>query len=225
MSHLRVTADGVRLRERPDTSAPILGEWPAETRVTPLTDHAWRQVRTPDGRTGWMAATYLEPAEGPPTPRLVFDPNTPTELQRQDWTCSIRSVMWMLKSIGVAVTPEEAQDAMSPRYVNSDVGLLDASGAGIVEVLRERWGVSAYNDASATFDGVAAVAGRMPVALGLRNWGGQGYGHWSAVRGFDGSRLILANPAGTGPRFGQQTLTRAQFEDRGPASMVVIPVA
>jgi len=31
-------------------------------------------------------------------------------------------------------------------------------------------------------------------------------------------------PAGTGPRFGQQTLTREQFDARGPASMVRIPL-
>lgn len=231
----RVTDDGLRLRERPDVLAPTLGEYPAGTIVTPLTDHAWRQVRTPDGRQGWMAAEYLsetEQAAIPPRhiaengPKLHYDPNTPTYLQRQDWTCSIGSVIWMLRSLGIEVDPGDAQDAMSPRYVNSDVGLLDASGAGIVEVLRDRWGVGAYNDSQATFDSVAAVAGRQPVALGLRTWGepGIGLGHWSAVRGFDGERLILANPAGTGPRFGQQTLSREEFNARGPASAVVIPL-
>lgn len=153
-----------------------------------------------------------------------FDPNTPTELQRQDWTCSIRSVMWMLKSLGIAVTPEEAQDAMEGRYVTPQLGLLDASGAGMVAVMRDRWGVGATNDASATFDEVAALAGRQPLAIGLRNWGGPNLGHWSPVRGFDGERLILANPAGTGPQFGQQTLTRQEFDARGPASLVTVPI-
>lgn len=234
VAQLRVTEDGVRLRERPDLQAPILGEYPAGTLVEPLSDHAWRQVRA-GGRTGWMAAEYLR-ADADPTQSvqgestntahsniLSFDPHTPTELQRQDWTCSIRSVMWMLKSLGIAVTPEEAQDAMSPRYVRQDVGLLDASGAGIVEVLRDRWGVGAYNDGSASFDEVLAVAGRQPVAMGGRAWN-----HWTAVRGWDGppgmERLLLANPGGTGPRYGQQTLNRQQFADLGPFSMVVIPL-
>lgn len=155
---------------------------------------------------------------------LAFDPNTPTELQRQDWTCSIRSVMWMLKSLGIPVTPEDAQDAMSPKYVTPELGLLDASGAGMVAALQDTWGVGAVNDANATFDEVVAVAGRQPVAIGLRNWGGPGYGHWSAVRGVQDLRLVLANPGGTGPRFGQQTLTRAEFDERGPASMVTIPL-
>lgn len=114
------------------------------------------------------------------------------------------------------------------RYVRPDVGLLDASGAGVVQVLHDVWGIGAYNDASATFDEVAAVAGRMPVAIGLRNWAGANYGHWSAVRGVhqtgSGPMLVLANPAGTGPIYGQQTLYREQFDARGPASMVVVPL-
>jgi predicted chitinase len=154
----------------------------------------------------------------------TFNPNTPTYLQRNDYTCSIGSVIWMLRSLGLSVTPEDAHDAMVPKYVRSDVGLLDASGAGMVEVLRDKWDVDAVNDGAATFDKVVASAGVEPVAIGLRDWGGKGKGHWSAVRGFDGERLVLANPAGTGPTFGQQTLTRSEFEARGGASMVTIPI-
>lgn len=155
---------------------------------------------------------------------MAFDPTIPPYLQKLDYTCAVGSTIWMLRSLGIDVTPEDAHDAMVPKYVTPELGLLDASGAGIVAVLRDRWGVGAVNDASATFDEVAAVAGHQPVAIGLRNWGGPHKGHWSAVRGFDGSRLILANPAGTGPKFGQQTLTRAEFDARGPASMVTVPI-
>ena len=153
-----------------------------------------------------------------------FDPDTPDEKQRQDWTCAIRSAMWLLKSIGIDVTPDEAQDAMHPRYVTPELGLLDATGAGIVEVLRDRWGVDAFNRASVTFDQVAGWAGRMPVAIGGRNWGGPGKGHWSAVRGFDGTRLLLANPA-SGTVYGDASLTREQWAWRGPWSAVVVPLA
>ncbi len=153
-----------------------------------------------------------------------FDPATPDEKQRQDWTCAIRSTMWLLKSIGIAVTPDEAQDAMSLRYVTPELGLRDATGAGIVAVLRDRWGVTAENHASVTFDEVAALAGKQPVAIGGRNWGGPGKGHWSAVRGFDGTRLLLANPA-SGPVYGDPSLTREQWAWRGPWSAVVVPVA
>lgn len=238
---LRVTDDGVRLRAEPSTTAPILTELSRGTLVAPVSPWEWRQVRA-GGREGWVAADFLEqtqdgimepepaPAEPPRTPlppdlpaipRDRFDPTIPTELQVQDWTCSIRSTMWMLKSIGVAVTPAEAQDAMSPRYVNSAVGLLDATGAGIVEVLGSVWGVSSFNRAPVTFDDVAGWAGRCPVAIGGRIWG-----HWSAVRGYDAERerLVLANPGGTGPRYGQQSLDRQQFAELGWFSAVVIPV-
>lgn len=160
------------------------------------------------------------------TKAVAFDPTTPAELQVQDWTCSIRSTMWLLKSIGIDVTPGQGQDAMSPRYVTPDDGLLNADGSGIVDALRERWGVTAENHPSATFDDVKRWAGRMPVAIGGRNWGGPGEGHWSAVRGYDGARdvLLLANPA-TGAKFGQETLNREQWAWRGPWSAVAVPTA
>lgn len=178
---------------------------------------------------GWPEPNIAE-SPNPPgqvvvsPPRLQFDPNTPDEKQRQDWTCAVRSTMWLLKSIGVDVTPDEAQDAMSPRYVTPELGLLDATGAGIVQVLRDRWGVDAENHATVTFDQVASWAGRMPVAIGGRNWGGPGRGHWSAVRGYDGTRLLLANPA-SGTVYGDASLTREQWAWRGPWSAVTVPLA
>jgi uncharacterized protein YraI len=229
----RVNASGVRLRERPGTGPDV-------TILTTMRDGTivdddgartvnadgleWRRVRV-NGQTGWVATSFLVPDDGIVDTGSAggthhqFDASTPTELQVQDWTCSIRSTMWLLKSIGVGVTPAEAQDTMSPRYVNSDVGLLDATGSGLVEVLHDQWGIQAFNRAPVSFEEVAGWAGTRPVAIGGRNWG-----HWTAVRGFDGERLVLANPGGTGPRFGQQTLSRQQFADLGWFSAVVIPV-
>ena len=228
---LRVTDDGVRLREQPSTSATIVTTLGRGT-VVQATDgqlvsadgYQWRHVQ--DGtRAGWVAAEFLGDAPestggaATGTGRYRFDPTIPTELQVQPWTCSIRSTMWILKSIGIAITPAEAQDGMSPQYCNSDVGLLDASGAGIVEFLRDKYGVEAFNKSHVSFDDVAGWAGRYPVAVGGRNWG-----HWSAVRGVDSNgNLVMANPGGTGPRYGQQTLNREQFEQLGWFSAVVIP--
>jgi hypothetical protein len=224
-SPLRVTEGGVRLRQGPGTDSAVLATLAAGTEAVPLTDHAWRQVNV-NGMAGWIAADYL--TSGPEStenlntaPRSSFDPNTPAELQRQDWTCSIRSTMWLLKSIGIAVSPEEAQDAMSPRYVNSDVGLLDASGAGIVEVLRDHWGVKAMAYPSLTFDRALEMAGRVPLAIGGRNWGGPGLGHWSAVRGSGGDWLTLANPA-KGATFGQSAISRNDWARMGPFSGVAV---
>jgi hypothetical protein len=227
---LRVADGPARLRSAPGTSATIVKELPVGTALVDLGEtpvnldgHRWRRVVL--GDIGWIADELLSGADsiGPiaqPVTRYTFNPDFPTQLQRQDWTCSIRSTMMLLDSIGIDVTAAEAQDAMSPEFVNSDVGLLDASGAGIVEVLRDRWGVEAFNRSPVSFDEVASWAGHQPVAIGGRAWG-----HWTAVRGFDGERLVLANPGGTGPRYGQQTLDRQQFADLGWFSAVTIPVS
>lgn len=69
---------------------------------------------------------------------MQFDPNTPTYLQRNPWTCSIATVIWILRSLGINVTPADAQDAMSPRWVRSDVGLLDALERACKQVSRAR---------------------------------------------------------------------------------------
>lgn len=217
MSDQRRTTDNLNLRDAPGLSGRVLETIPKGRAVHDLGEtveadgRTWRRVVL--GSVGWVADDYLAT-----TAARRFNPNTPTELQQQDWTCSIRSVMWMLKSIGVAVTADEAQDVMSPRYVNSALGLLDASGAGVVRVLRDHWGVAAFNKNPISFDEVAALAGTVPLMIGGRAWG-----HWTAVRGFDGERLVLANPGGTGPRYGQQTLDRDQFRTLGSFSAVWIP--
>lgn len=227
MPPLLVTEDGVRLRSGPGTDSRILATLKAGTEAVPLTDHAWRQVNV-GGQAGWIAADLLREASdstqsGTQSIR-TFEPETPTYYQRQDWTCSIGSVIWMLRSIGIDVTPEEAQDAMHPRYVSPTLGLLDGSGEGIVEVLREHWGVKAHTldrPGGPTFDDVLAVAGKQPVAIGGRNWGGPGLGHWSAVRGRYEDTLILANPA-KGATYGQTTLTRQDWQRLGGFSAVVV---
>lgn len=238
VAQYRLTESGVRLRERPGTG-PLATVLTTLTTGTVVDDDGaetvqadgfvWRRIRA-RGRTGWTAIEFLAPLTtvAPPRPHgdgmhSRFDAATAAELQLQDWTCSIRSTMWLLSSIGIRVTPAEAQDAMSPRYCNSNVGLLNASGAGIVEVLRDTWGVAAFNVDPVSFDEVAGWAGRCPVAIGGRNWGGPGFGHWSAVRGVtaDGA-LMLANPA-RGQTFGQQTLNRDQWARMGSFSAVIIP--
>jgi hypothetical protein len=230
MASFRVTDSGVRLRSAPGLNSDTLTMLSQGTRAdgtdaaTQDADgHTWRQV-TVNGQTGWIAVEFLQESgngQGGANPGRQFDPSIPDERQRQDWTCSIRSTMWLLKSIGIDVSPEDAQDAMSPRFVSSADGLLDSSGAGIVTVLREVWGVNAFNQSVVSFDDVAGWAGNMPVAIGGRAWV-----HWTAVRGVDGNgNLVLANPAGTGGgRWGLATLNRQQFADLGSFSAVVIPL-
>jgi hypothetical protein len=229
----RLTEGGVRLRQAPGSGQPILiADLGRGTIVVALDEtlvesdgHQWRHVRTREGTEGYVAADFLARHEpGGRTSRFTFNADTPAELQLQSWTCSIRSTMWLLKSIGIAITPEDAQNGMSPQFVTEALGLLDASGAGIVQYLQEAHRVEAVNQGEISFDEAVALAGQQPLALGGRNWGGPSLGHWTAVRGVNAaSLLVLANPGGTGPQFGQQTLDRGQFSSMGPFSAVWIP--
>ncbi len=130
--------------------------------------------------------------------------------------------------MGVDISPDDAQDKMSPEYVTEALGLLDASGAGIVQFLSQEYGVQAVNHPQVSFDQVAGWAGHQPLAIGGHHWAnvnGKNVGHWVNVRGVNAAgELVLANPGGTGPLFGQQTLNPAQFQSRGPFSAVRVIV-
>lgn len=157
------------------------------------------------------------------TGRRVFDSDVATVLQLDDFSCSICSATWCLRSIGVDVNQDTMRGLMMPGLVSSELGLLDGSGAGIARLFRDRFGLPAQHQQVATFDDVVARAGNQPLAIGGHRWS-NGVGHWVGVRRFENGELVLANPGGTGPRFGQQRLDRAAFDQRGPFSMVSIDV-
>ena len=125
----------------------------------------------------------------------------------------------MLKSLGRDVSLANVSDEMlNANVVSRDVGLLDSRGTGLAQLIKTTWNEQAFNKANVTFDEVAAMAGRYPIAIGGRAWT-----HWTGVRGVSPEgELLLANPGGTGPRFGQQRLNREQFEVLGPFSAVWI---
>lgn len=223
-SILVVTENGLRLRTYPSvTSSTILTTLPAGAKVKSVDEYSWRQVEY-QGKQGWVAANYLEQVTdaGNGEPKAMqFDPATPTEFQVQNWTCAIRTTMWLLKSIGIQITAAEAQDAMVPRYVTSDDGLLDGTGAGIVEYLRNVHGVAAYNIPEASYQQIHELAGKLPIGIGGHNWGGSFLGHWSAVRGANEQGIILANPA-RGTTYGQLQLSEHAWNWRSPFSAVVV---
>jgi len=130
--------------------------------------------------------------------------------------------------VGLDITQSALQDLMVPALVSPELGLLDASGVAIARFLRERFDLPAANAPQVSFDDVSARAGRQPLAIGGRRWhtdaSGHATGHWVAVRRFESPRLVLANPGGTGPNFGQQGLDPDDFAQRGPFSAVWIDV-
>jgi hypothetical protein len=168
----------------------------------------------------WSALTEQTAVGGKSIMAGQYDSSFPVQVQPDDFSCSIYSTAWVVQSIGVDVPPETMRGFMQGPLVSPDLGLLDGSGSGIANLLRTQWGLSASNR-GVSFDDVAARAGQQPIALGGHNWS-NGVGHWVGVRSFDGTSLILANPGGTGPRFGQQSLDRAAWNARAPFSAVFV---
>jgi hypothetical protein len=144
----------------------------------------------------------------------------PVELQDYSWDCAAASLAWALQAAGLPYTEQQVIDGLGPTRISPALGLLDASGAGLVEWLGEI-GVASENTASATWDDVVAAAGYQPMVIGGRSW----Y-HWSGVRmagpcavGTDVGLLALANPA-PGWMGIQQTLDPQQFANLGVFSAV-----
>jgi hypothetical protein len=157
----------------------------------------------------------------PPTePLPVFDPSFPAFAQNDDWSCAPTSTRWGLWAYGRQPSEQWLESSMiNSGVVSTSQGLLDASGAGLADWITREYGEYGFvgqNDPSVTFDDVAGEAQRQihPLMMGGRTW----Y-HWTGVRGFDGSRLLLANPA-SGWMAVTQTMTREQFKYLGPFSMV-----
>lgn len=156
---------------------------------------------------------------------VTYHPEEPRHIQEEDWDCSQESAEWALWAVGRHPAESWLEPTMvAEGVVNPQVGLTDASGKRLADFLNRHYGEFGYvasNEPSVTFDDLAAEAGRYPLMIGGRNWGGPGRGHWSGLATYDlfGDVLELRNPA-LGPTYGQATLTREQFAARGPWSMV-----
>lgn len=149
-----------------------------------------------------------------------WDWRSPVELQDYPWDCAAASTAWALQAAGLPYTEDQVIAGLGPSRISPEYGLLDASGAGLVQWLGEI-GVTAQNNAQASYSDVVAAAGFQPMVIGGRAW----Y-HWVGVR--MGSiaaglpsvvGLALANPA-PGWMNIQQTLNSYQFEKLGPFSAV-----
>lgn len=162
----------------------------------------------------------------PVTTAPIYDPDTPISTQSKDWECAEQSTLWAMTAFGRHPSDTWMEASMLAAGVEStEVGLTDASGAGLAAWITEQYGefgYRSYNNSHVSFDDVRSVAGVSPVMIGGRNWGAAG--HWVGVRRYDPVQdvLTLANPGGTGPVYGQQSLTRQKFAQVGPCSMVVV---
>jgi hypothetical protein len=125
-----------------------------------------------------------------------------------------------MRTIGYSVSEQDVIAGLGPTRISPSLGLLDASGAGLVSYLGEM-GITADNDSSATWDEIMAAAGYQPMVIGGRGWC-----HWVAVRmGADAIRrpevnaIALMNPA-PGYMNIHQVLYRDEFDLLGPFSAV-----
>src|SRR4051812_29454719 len=81
MSSYSVTADGVRLRAQPSTSAPIVvNSLGVDSPMTTVSDqvvsadgHDWRNVQTSAGQAGWVASDFLAPAQDSESFRMLAE--------------------------------------------------------------------------------------------------------------------------------------------------------
>ena len=142
------------------------------------------------------------------------------ELQDYPWDCAAASTAWALQAAGLDYSEQDVIDGLGPSRISPTYGLLDASGAGLVQWLGEI-GVTAENNPNASFSDCMAAAGYQPMVIGGRAWN-----HWSGVRmgGPAAGRpdileLALANPAPGWMSIGQ-AIDPMQFCSLGPFSAV-----
>jgi hypothetical protein len=158
---------------------------------------------------------------GVPMPDPVYDPTTPPERQIQSWACSIRTLTWMLKSLGVNIDAGTLQEEMVPTYVTPDVGLLDGRGNGLAAVARNHLppAVTVSVFWAPSWDDLLERAGRGPIGIGS----GALY-HWLDVAApIDANTVRTANPAPNYPPGAPlgDTLTRDQFNQYAPWALVM----
>lgn len=142
------------------------------------------------------------------------------DTQDYPWDCSAASLAWCLRAIGRSETEQDVIAGLGPWRISSVYGLLDASGAGLVEYLGEL-GIAAANNANASWLDVTGAAGYQPMVIGGREWC-----HWVAVRmggpcaGIPAAPdILLMNPA-PGYDGVYQTLTEPDFDRLGAFSAV-----
>lgn len=144
----------------------------------------------------------------------------PADPQDYPWDCAACSTAWALRTIGLDYSEEDVIAGLGSSRITPTYGLMDASGAGLVEYLGEI-GVVAENNPGASWSDVMAAAGYQPMVIGGRAWC-----HWVGVRMGaaavgrpDLDVLALMNPA-NGWMGIEQIIGSAEFMDLGPFSAV-----
>jgi hypothetical protein len=118
---------------------------------------------------------------------MSFNPDTPAVRQTGPWQCSAASSAWVLRSLGLNWSQDDVVGWLGPN-ITEESGLQDGSGRMLAALFRERGFDADFGPIS--WERALEMAGQQPFCLGGSRWN-----HWTAVRGTDGQKLLLANPA------------------------------
>lgn len=141
---------------------------------------------------------------------MSYNPHAPAERQAANWNCSCASAAWALQSLGFPVTEYEVTSEMvALGLVTEHSGLMDGSGAGLAQYLRDKSGLPVVNRYMSWSD-VVAVDGSGPICQGSNLM----Y-HWSAIRYEQGDVAYMMNPA-PGWKGVYDQLDRWAWESWGP---------
>ena len=146
---------------------------------------------------------------------MAYDPTIPAVTQTGDWQCSAASSAWVLRSVGINWGQDDVVNWLGPN-INSDSGLQESSGRMLAALFRFHGLDASHGDI--TWEQALDRATRQPFCLGGRGWN-----HWTAVRGTDGERLLLANPAGNWRSVGQD-MDRSEWDTWGSWSAAWVNV-
>lgn len=227
----------------PDVAAAVIALWFRDTRALPSAsypegytliqacqeeDWGWvrRFVYGGNDPSGTARIQRIAQSLGPPANQPIlsdvpkYNPLYPAIAQNDDWSCAPTSARWMLWAYGRQTSEQWMENSLlSQQIVTTANGLEDATGGELANWLTREYrefGYRASNDAVVSFDQVAQEANerKHPLCMGGRVW----Y-HWTGVRGYDGDKLLLANPS---PGWGNigQSMTRDEFRLKGPFSLV-----
>lgn len=157
------------------------------------------------------------------TKSVAYNPDAIVDAQPDDWSCSLQSAQWLLRSIGR--DPARAwlvKQLVGPLYpgsiITQEYGLMDSSGKTLAAWLQKEYGdemgVTFQARPVNSWDDLVSMASAGGSMLGGRTWN-----HWVGVRAYRDGKVLLANPAGSWKGVGQE-LTRDEFDALGSWSAV-----
>jgi len=146
----------------------------------------------------------------------IYDPDAPPERQEANWNCSCASAAWALQSLGFDKSEQEVTSEMLARgLVTPEWGLMDGSGAGLAQYVRDVTGLPVVNR-WLTWADINAASGYGPICQGSNSM----Y-HWSAIRYVEDEIVRMMNPAPGWMGVGDE-LTHYGWESWGPWAGVFI---